>query len=79
MGRRNSTKANLLHALGIQVTLLLFLFLMAKLVMPGFKKSEPGEFGWGFPEDMIVFFLPPLIIFALAEGGRVLISRKVHR
>ncbi len=79
MGRHHSAKTNFLHALGIQVTLLFFLFLMAELVMPGFKKSEPVEFGGRFPEDLILFLLPPLIMFALAEGGRVFISRKVHK
>jgi hypothetical protein len=79
MGRHHSAKANFLHALGIQITLLLFLFLMAKLVMPGFKKAEPVEFGGRFPEDLILFLLSLLIMFALAEGGRVLIPRKVQK
>ncbi len=77
MGRRHSTKVNFFHAIGIQGSLLLFFFLLAKLAMPGFKKSESGIEGGAF-ELLAGVLLPVVIIFALAEGGRVLISGKVH-
>ncbi len=77
MGRHHSTKANFLHAIGIQGSLLIFFFLLAKLAMPGFKKSESGIEG-GALELLAGVLLPVVIIFALAEGGRILISKKVH-
>lgn len=76
MGKWYSTKANLLHALGLHVSLLLFLSLLAKLVMPGFKKGGSGK--GGILDLLINVLLPIMIIFALEEGGRVLMPRKVH-
>jgi len=75
MGIHNSQKANFLHAIGIQISLLFFLFLMVKLVMPGFKKSEYGANG-RFLEDLIVLVAPIMIMFAVAEGGRILLTKK---
>lgn len=77
MGKRHTTKANLLHAVGIQGSLLLFFLLMARLHMPGFKKGDPG-IGGGPLELLAGALLPIVLIFALAEGGRVLMPGKIR-
>ncbi len=82
MGIRNSQKTNFFHAIGIQISLLLFSLLMAQRVMPGFKKSELGlnplaAKAWRF-SDLIILVAPVIMMVALAEGGRVLLRKKAR-
>lgn len=81
LGMRSSTKTNLIHAISIWASMLLFMFLMAKFVMPGFKKSTIGHAetsAWFTVEDLIVIVLPILLFFAVAEGGRILLTKKAR-
>jgi hypothetical protein len=43
--------------------------------MPGFKKGNP-EVPAGLPDLLFHVLMPMLIIFALGEGSRIILSRK---
>jgi hypothetical protein len=77
MGKHLSTKVNVLNAIGIWASILLFMLLMGKLTMPGFKKVAYGVKG-RLIEELIVLVAPMLIMFAVAEGGRILLTRKAR-
>ncbi len=79
LGMGSSTKGNILHAVVISVANSLFLVLLALFNMPGFKKWE------GPPAVLTVRFslvesmrlvLPAVLLFAVAEGGRILLAKK---
>jgi hypothetical protein len=53
------------------------MLLMGKLTMPGFKKVAYGVKG-RLIEELIVLVAPMLIMFAVAEGGRILLTRKAR-
>jgi hypothetical protein len=55
--------------------------LLAELIMPGFKKWEvsgPAAVPtvWVFLEELIKLVLPAVLIFAVAQGGRLLLGRR---
>jgi hypothetical protein len=79
LGMRSSTKGNILHAVVISVANSLFLVLLALLNMPGFKKWEGFAAVptlWVFVGELMRLVLFAVPLFAVAEGGRILLAKK---